>query len=419
MKKVLAIMISLVLAAALFAGCATKPADQGDATEKPAATDAGTVTDAPAVTDAPVVTDVPVTQAPTATPEPTPEPYKDPYKVEIIDWDDAETRAFSFDTIKINGKVMADGTVSTYRLEIEDTIDGTDGSVKTVTMRGWAGLTEEEMVMTGYQIDDGPVVLSEKFFETTQDAVKAAGGEFAQRFSVDIPVEGLAGEHELKIVIKTAEALYYMNPGAAPFVLTYAGIPAADNALDGVINAGEYSAKYVLDSSNAKTWTSTDIGGRSIEYNLDLEADALYVGCTVKGSALGDFIQLNFNPGARLDDVTGLFISVKLEDGKVTVLQHNHKTQIKDDDNPGGVDITDLVGTAYAAGDDAVVFEVKLPIELFKITDVEKADQFDAAKENLYFGMFVVMGGGGYTNQSNAPGSSWLCKDLGIHEYYI
>ena len=413
MKKTLAILVALVLAAALFAGCATKPAEQNDATEKPAATDV------PVVTDAPAPTDVPVTQAPTATPAPTAEPFNDPYKVEITDWDDAEVRNFSFDTIKVNGKTLTDGGVATYRLEIEDTIDGTDGSVKTVTMRGWAGLTEEEIIMTGYQIDDGAVVLSDKNFEATSDAVKAAGGDYAIRFSVDIPVEGLAGQHELKVVLKTPEGLYYMNPMANPFVLMYEGVQAADNALDGVITAGEYSAKYVLDASNAQTWTGTSIGDRSIEYRLDLESDGLYVGCTVKGAAIGDMIQLNFNPGARLDGVPGRFISFKLEDGKVIVLQHNHKTQLKDDDNAGGADITELVGTAYAAGDGAVVFEAKLPIELFKVTDVEKADQFDAAKENLYFGMFVVMGGGGYTNQSSAPGSSWLCKDLGIHEYFI
>ena len=418
MKKIIFAILSLALAAALFAGCSNNTVPGDKATEVPKATDEAVATDAPAATDVPA-TEVPATNAPTDPPEPTAEPFEDPYVMEIIDWDDADTKNYSFDTIKINGKVMADGTVSTYRLEIEDTVDGSDGSVKTVTMRGWAGLLEEEIEYAGYQIDDGELVISESFFEYTQPEVKAAGGEFAQRFSVDIPVEDLYGEHELKIILQTAENCYYMNPSAAPFVLTYIGKPFVDNVLDGVVNAGEYSAKYVLDATNAKSWTNTDIGDRSIEYHLMLKNDGLYVGCVVKGGANGDMIQLNFNPGARLDDYTGLFISFKLDNGKITVLQHNHKNALKDDDNAGGADITSLVETAYAQGDGEIVFEVKLPIELFKVTDAGNADQFNISKERLYYGMFAVMGGGGYTNQSITPGSSWLCKDLYIHEYFV
>ena len=80
---------------------------------------------------------------PTPTPEPTPEPFNDPYAVVINDYDEVALHNFSFDTIKFNGQVQTDGQVGVYRLEIEDTVDGKDGSIQVVTMRGWVGYEEE------------------------------------------------------------------------------------------------------------------------------------------------------------------------------------------------------------------------------------------------------------------------------------
>ncbi len=415
MKRTLAIILSLILAVALFAGCTKAPAGN-DPTKAP---DADVATDVPAApTDVPA-TEVPVTEAPTATPEPTPEPFKDPYEIVILDADEAGYKAFSFDTIKQNGTILTDGGVASYRLDIEDTIDGTDGKTNTVTLRGWFGFLEEAIEEVGYQIDDRAIVFDEKFFETTQPEVIAAGGEFAHRFTVDVPVTGLTGaQHELKVVVRLESGYYYLNPDANPFFLYYDGPAATDHAVDGAISGGEYGASYVLDASNAVSWTNSDMGDRKIDYYLDIKDGALYVGCVVAGCAANDMVQLNFNPGARIDATTGLFISFQLGDA-LKVLQHNHKTELKDDPNPGGVDITDLVEAAITNTDGVYVFEVKLPENLFKVTDVEKAADFKLGTEKLYFGMFGVLGGGGYTNQSQAPGSSWNCVDLGIHEYYV
>lgn len=423
MRKTIAVILSLLLVLALFAGCSAKPGEEGNkATDAPAdVTEAPKATDAPKPTEAPKPTDVPATEAPTATPEPTEKPFDDPYNVEIFDWDDCDVNNFSFDTIKVNGTNKADGNVAAYRLDIDDTVDGTDGSVKTVSMRGWAGFVEENIVRAGYQIDNGPVVLSDKYFENTEPAVKGAGGEYAIRICVNIPVDNLAGaQHELKIVVETETGtLVYLNPGLNPWVLFYDGPAAEEAALDGAIGFGEYTAKYVLDNTNAQTWTNSTIGDSSLEYYLNLKEDGLYVGVVGKGVKAGDMIQLNFNPGARLDKVPGLFLSFVLGDS-LKVLQHNHKTALKDDPAAGGVDITSLVESTVVATEDGFVFEVKLPADLFKVTDVEKADQFALGKERLYFGMFAVLNGkDGYTNQSTAPGASWNAGDLGIHEYFI
>ena len=420
MKKTFAILLSLLLALALFAGCA-KTGEEGTATDAPKASEAVNPTDEPAgPTQAPVVTDAPTaTPDPTATPEPTPEPFKDPYAVEIMDYDEVALHGFSFDTIKYNGQVQTDGQVAGYRLEIEDTVDGKDGSIQVVTMRGWVGYEEEAIEAFGYLIDDGAPVFSDKFFETTEPAVKGAGGEFAQRFSVDIPVGSLTGaQHELRVIVKLESGMYYMEFDANPLMLFYDGPDADAHAVDGNITAAEYSANYTLDASNAVSWTNTEMGDKKVNYYLDIKDGALYVGCVVEGCAAGDMVQLNFNPGARIDATTGLFVSFQLGDA-LKVLQHNHKTELKDDPNPAGVDITDLVEAAITNTDGVYVFEVKLPETLFKVTDVEKAADFKLGVEKLYFGIFGVLGGGGYTNQSQAPGSSWNCVDLGIHEYYI
>ena len=420
MKKTITILLSTLLVLALAAGCANTGSGE-EATKAPDGTTfAPDASDAPsdataAPTDAPEVP----TDEPTATPEPTPEPFKDPYAIEVLDYDEAESRSFSFDTIKQNGKILTDGGVSTYRLEIDDTIDGKDGKTYEVTMRGWVGFLEEETEQFGYQIDEGPIVFSDAFFEETQQAVKDAGGEFAQRFTVDIPVGTLSGEgHELKVVVKLESGYYYMNPDSNPFVLFYDGPAAEEHACDGTVGANEYSVKYTLDKSNAQTWTGTEIGDAKVDYYLDIRDGALYVGCVAKNVNADDMIQLNFNPGARLESTAGLFITLQVGDD-VKVLQHNHKTELKDDPAAGGADITSLVEHAIASADGTTVIEVKLPETLFKVTDVDGAADFALGAEKLYFGMFGVIGGGGYTNQSAAPGSSWNCVDLGIHEYFI
>ena len=185
-----------------------------------------------------------------------------------------------------------------------------------------------------------------------------------------------------------------------------------------VVSPGAYSKNYKINKDNAKTWTNGDIGDISITYYLKLEENALNVGVIAKGVNEGDLIQLNFNPGNKLASTTGLFISFKVGD-KLTVLQHNHKTGVLADDSAGGADISDKIETSIVKMSYGYDFTAKLPVELFKVTDVDGADSFELGADPLYFGMFIVTGNNGYTNQSAAPGSDWTCNGLGLTEYSL
>lgn len=408
MKKLFAILIVLCMAVALFAGCQTN-------------TPVETPTEAPEVTDAPseaTPTEAPTdTPEPTATPEPTPEPFKDPYAVEILDWIDAEGQNSSFDSIFIDSKKVADGDVQAWKADNDETVDGTSGKIKTVSMRGWAGFFDYKMKDYGYQIDNNPVQWVKKAKEMTEPAVIAAGGDNAERFNVKIPVTGITGAgHEIKIVVRLDDedgSLAYLNNEAGPFVIYFDGPEAAEAAIDGSIASGEYNAQYSLTKSNAQTWTGSEIDSANIQYYLSLKEDGLYVGIDASGIASGDKLQLAFNPGARLEDTQPLFITFVAGDS-LKILQENHGTALKGE----AADITDLIEAKIVAKEGGYVIEAKIPADFFSVSDVEKADQFVYGRENLYFGMFAILGGSnGFTNQSAAPGSDWSCKALALHEY--
>ena len=100
-------------------------------------------------------------------------------------------------------------------------------------------------------------------------------------------------------------------------------------------------------------------------------------------------------------------------------MQHNHKNGLLDDDSAGGADITDKVANEVLKTADGYEVVFKLPKALFTINDVEGADAFVYGEDDLYFGMFLVAGGGGLTNQSQGPGADWTCKGLNLNEYVL
>ncbi len=225
---------------------------------------------------------------------------------------------------------------------------------------------------------------------------------------------GEAGEND-KVFQNGIEAAFYPKVAIR---ITPEGESHDQKDPPSIVKTASYSKSYKISADNAQTWTNGNIGETSINYYLKVVDDGVNVGVIARGVNDGDMIQLNFNPGNKLAATPGLFISFKVGDA-LTVLQHNHKTGVLDDDNPGGADITSKVENQIQKMSFGYEFTAKLPIDLFKVTDVEGADSFELGSDPLYFGMFVVTAGNGYTNQSAAPGSDWTCNGLGLTEYSL
>lgn len=200
--------------------------------------------------------------------------------------------------------------------------------------------------------------------------------------------------------------------------LTMITVPAlAAEATEG-FNKADYTVSYKLDYDNAVSWTGGDIGSISVEYFFRMEADALYVAIRGNRVPADSYIQLNFNPGNKLSQSTGLFLSFVTGD-TFKLLQHNHKTGVLDDASPAGADISDKIEGTIVKTDKGYDITAKLPKEQFNITDVEGAENYDYTKDPLYFGMFLVAGGHGFTSQSVIPGENWVCDALRLTEYSI
>ena len=193
---------------------------------------------------------------------------------------------------------------------------------------------------------------------------------------------------------------------------------AASAETTGLVNPADYDVSYFIDKTNVHSWSNGQIGDMKVTYYFKAENDGLKIGVVADGLVDGNYVQVNFNPGNYLWDVTGQFVSFILGDN-LTALQHNHKNGLLDDGNPGGADITDKVNGQILKTDTGYEFTAKLPKEIFTITDVDGADAFVYGQDDLYFGMFLVAGGGGLTNQSADPGSDWTCKGLGLNEYKL
>ena len=193
-----------------------------------------------------------------------------------------------------------------------------------------------------------------------------------------------------------------------------AGVPQQTPA--GLFNDSDYSVSYVIDKTNATSWSNGQIGDMSVTYFFNVKDDGLEVAVRAIGLVQDNMVQINFNPGNILWETTGQFVSFKLGD-TLTVLQHNHKNGLLDDANAGGADITAKVPNQIVKLDNGYEFTAKLPKELFTVTDVEGADSFVYGQDDLYFGMFLVAGGGGISNQQNTDYTDWTCKGLALNQY--
>ena len=136
-----------------------------------------------------------------AEPETTAEPlpFVEPYEADIV--------ASSFDTFYVNGEMYFD-----YDGGAGDKLDAqgnliafkTDEACQSMMLRGWIGFGRE-IQSFGYYIDTYDFIYGD-FATATEDPVKAAGGEYASRFEILVPLANLgAGEHRVGFVVKLSD----------------------------------------------------------------------------------------------------------------------------------------------------------------------------------------------------------------------
>ena len=193
-----------------------------------------------------------------------------------------------------------------------------------------------------------------------------------------------------------------------------------EHIVDGIIAEDEYITKLEMRPDNVQTWTNSTLETSATLY-IDTSPDklldsSLYVGIVTPKATFteGDTYQIDVNPGSIPDDKPGLFISFVLKSDGVQVLQHNWATLLLDDDSAAGADITDLIpDAALNTEGDNIVYEAKLPAELFRLNGDE---EFMPGK-TLKMGFFaVIKGAQGFTTLPTQPGTDWTVKGLGIND---
>ncbi|MBQ3867203.1 MAG: hypothetical protein II789_01515 [Clostridia bacterium] len=167
----------------------------------------------------------------------------------------------SFDTIYVNDVMnfgKDDGAASTKLDEVGRTIDGSDGSVQTIRIRGWIGF-ESEIDVLGYQIN-GENTFGE--FKVAPEAAvtdPANGGQYATRFDMTIDVSNLKGTNKIVAVAKLADGTIVKidenvsanGAGTTPNTsFTYVG-PADDNVQTGDMTVAMFAVIAVLALSAA------------------------------------------------------------------------------------------------------------------------------------------------------------------------
>ncbi len=193
-----------------------------------------------------------------------------------------------------------------------------------------------------------------------------------------------------------------------------------EHIVDGIIAEDEYITKLEMRPDNVQTWTNSTLETSATLY-IDTSPDKLldsflYVGIVTPKATFteGDTYQIDVNPGSIPDDKPGLFISFVIKSDGVQVLQHNWATLLLDDDSAAGADITDLIpDVALNTEGDNIVYEAKLPPELFRLNGDE---EFKLGK-TLKMGFFaVIKGAQGFTTLPTQPGTDWTVKGLGIND---
>ena len=121
-----------------------------------------------------------------------------------VEPDEAGKVANSFDTFYVNGGMYfpEDGGAGDKLTAQDNTIVFGEGEAHdSMVLRGWIGFSQP-MASFGYYIDNYTFVYGD-FFAATEDGVKAAGGEHASRFEINVPLTALeGGVHKVGFIVK-------------------------------------------------------------------------------------------------------------------------------------------------------------------------------------------------------------------------
>ena len=116
----------------------------------------------------------------------------------------------SFDSIRINGVVNfgeGDGDASTKLNNRDRKVDGTADDISEIILRGWIGFENHAITAFGYRIDGNEPVISESFLiqRPDIDAIRAAGGQYAEAFEITVDVHDLRDTHSIVAVAKLSD----------------------------------------------------------------------------------------------------------------------------------------------------------------------------------------------------------------------
>ncbi|MCR5056920.1 MAG: discoidin domain-containing protein [Clostridia bacterium] len=132
-----------------------------------------------------------------------PQEYFPPYVPVTRDFSADAGDKLSYDTIYVNDVSFAEGNAAI--IAAKKLIDGSDGSITSIGLRGWYGNKDLAIDQFGYMIDGGEPVFGE-YKEATEPAVldSTNGGQYASRFTITVDVSEFAKDtdYEIRAVAK-------------------------------------------------------------------------------------------------------------------------------------------------------------------------------------------------------------------------
>ena len=138
--------------------------------------------------------------------------YAEAYDLEhyppYVEKEAAGMKNHSIDTFFANGEMYfeQDGMAGDKLTAQENKVVFKTGeTAQSIALRGWIGF-DQAIASFGYYVDGYDFVWGE-FAQATEDGVLAAGGEFASRFHIIVPLTGLTSgtEHKIGFILKLAD----------------------------------------------------------------------------------------------------------------------------------------------------------------------------------------------------------------------